>query len=306
MARTGFLLIEARAGRRRGVCRTVAAPSPSPLTPRAIPANLLRHGGVRVAAASRVRCIRQPRRSDVGYITSLHNQRFAPPQTVPGHPIPGHHADARLLLLLSMWLLSAAGVARAEGDWTGTLGDALARQRRPDDPGSRRATRHRALSAPARRRIEGKTRVDVRGSCWRAGGSSARIGQSSSRCSAVTSARSPAVSTTTIGGPACAPCGPTHHAHRPDLSRARRCTSFVIAGNPRARAAMTISWGAARKPSISARRPVSRRGPSQLRHVHSLFTLIDLTTFRYGHPDPPPGADSATLRLERSCAPTSC
>ena len=204
----------------------------------------------------------------------------------------------RLLLLLSMWLLSAAGVARAEGDWTGTWethwrdsGGQLILEQEGDTVIGRYPLQHG--------RIEGKTRVDVRGSLlegrWFVGTQSGKFIAVLSRDKRTFTGRLDDSDWWT-GVRTLRPDPPP----RIDLTSPREAfTSFVIAGN-RARSGNDDSWGAAAEAIDFGKAPGLTSRSEQLRHVHSLFTLIDLTTFRYGSiPDPPSGADSATLRLEQ-------
>ena len=77
-------------------------------------------------------------------------------------------------------------------------------------------------------------------------------------------------------------------------------TRFVVAGNL-ARSGIDDAWGAAAEAvDFGTARGVLTR-TEQLYRVRSLFGLVDLTTFRYWSiPDPPPAADSVTVRLEQS------
>ncbi|MBS1173754.1 MAG: mechanosensitive ion channel [Proteobacteria bacterium] len=204
----------------------------------------------------------------------------------------------RLLLLLSMWLLSAAGVARAEGDWTGTWethwrdsGGQMILEQEGDTVIGRYPLQHG--------RIEGKTRVDVRGSLlegrWFVGTQSGKFIAVLSRDKRTFTGRLDDSDWWT-GVRTLRPDPPP----RIDLTSPREAfTSFVIAGN-RARSGNDDSWGAAAEAIDFGKAPGLTSRSEQLRHVRSLFALIDLTTFRYGSiPDPPSGADSATLRLEQ-------
>jgi len=123
MARPGFYLIEARAGGARS-CRTVAARSPGPPDARRFLPNLLPARGVRVAAASRVRCIRQPLRSDVAILLLCTINVRTGRKTVPATRSPVTMPMRRLLLLP----VDVAAVRRGRGAGRrrldGHLGDA--------------------------------------------------------------------------------------------------------------------------------------------------------------------------------------
>ena len=202
----------------------------------------------------------------------------------------------RLLLLLL--LLCAAGVARAEGDWSGTW------ETHWRGSGGHMVIEQEGATVTGRYplyhgRLEGKARLDARGSLvegrWFVGTQSGTFIAVLSRDKRTFTGRFDDGDWWT-GVRILQPDLPL----RIDLTSPREAfTSFVIAGN-RGRSGNDDAWGAAAEAVDfgTAAGPVLRG--EQLHEVRNLFALIDLTTFRYGSiPDPAPGADSVMLRLEQ-------
>ncbi len=202
----------------------------------------------------------------------------------------------RLPLWLLLWLLCVAGAARADGDWAGRWdthwrgsGGHLLLEQAGDVVTGRYPLYHGSISGKVTAdgsRLQGR---------WTVGSRSGDFIAVLSRDKRTFTGRFDTGEWWT-----------GERARHAEVTRQiglrsprEAFMSFTVAGNL-ARSGNDDAWAAAADAVEFDGAPGAMTRTEQLHHVHSLFALVDLTTFRYWSiPDAPPGAGSVAVRLEQ-------